>query len=187
MSKKEEDYFLQNIRGVKPIEKKHHIRKKINKVPKNIIGEGKLKKKKVTTKGENKKKESTFLMEFGKTNKKLKSGKINIDKKIDFHGKTLSEAESFFKNSVIENYNRQKRCLLFITGKGLNKKNYSNSGFSEQEPKLFYGRIRSAFLEWVRKPEFGRFILTVENANIENGGDGAFFVYLRKKPNQLTP
>ena len=27
MSKKEEDYFLQNIRGVKPIEKKHHIRK----------------------------------------------------------------------------------------------------------------------------------------------------------------
>ena len=47
-------------------------------------------------------------MEFGKTNKKLKSGKIPIDKKIDFHGKTLLEAEDVFKNSIIDNYKKQK-------------------------------------------------------------------------------
>ena len=183
MSNEEEDYFLQNIKGVKPIKEKNRIKKKINKVPKKIIEKSKLKKEKTTTKETKKYHRSEFLMEFGKTNKKLKSGKIFIDKKIDFHGKTLSEAEIFFKNSVIENYKKQKRCLLFITGKGLNKRNYSDSDLQEK-PKLFYGRIRSAFLNWVKKPEFGKFILTVENANMENGGDGAFFVYLRKKSNQ---
>ena len=183
----EEDYFLQNIKGVKPIKKKNHIKKKIKKIPKKIIEKGELKKKKTTAKEASKIQQPTFMIEFGKTNKKLKAGKISIDKKIDFHGKTLCEAEIFFKKSLIENYNQQKRCLLFITGKGLNKRNYSDSDFSEQKPKLFYGRIRSAFLDWVKKPEFGKFILTVEKANIENGGDGAFFVYLRKKSNQLTP
>ena len=183
MSNEEEDYFLLNIKGVKPIEKKHRIKKKINKVPKKIIEKSLLKKNKTTTTEKGKVHQQVFLMEFGKTNKKLKSGKISIDKKIDFHGKTLSEAEIFFKNSIVKNYNEQKRCLLFITGKGLNKRNYSDNHLSEHKPKLFYGRIRGAFLDWVKKPEFAKFILTVERAGIESGGDGAFFVYLRKKPN----
>ena len=73
--------------------------------------------------------------------------------------------------------------MLFITGKGINKKHYSNNHHSEHNPKLFYGKIRNAFLDWVKKTEFAKFILTVERAGIESGGDGAFFVYLRKKPN----
>ena len=178
----EEDYFLQNIKGVEPIKKKNKIRKHIKKAPKNIIEKNTLNTTKTVTKQTSKEK-PIFALEFGQTNKKLKSGKISIDKKVDFHGKTLSEAEDLFMNVVFESYKKQKRCLLFITGKGMNKKNYLKSGIDESKPKLFYGKIRSAFLNWVKKPELTKFILTIEKANLENGGDGAFFVYLRKKTN----
>ena len=187
MSKEEDDFFLQNVRGVEPIKRKNHIRKKIKKIPKNIIEKKESNKQKTKEAETKKKKQQIFSLEFGRTNKKLKSGKITIDKKIDFHGATLAEAESIFKNSVIKNYNDKNRCLLFITGKGLNKKNYLDNDTEEHRPRLFYGRIRSAFLDWVKKPEFAKFILTIEKASIEHGGDGAFYVYLRKKSNQSRP
>ena len=49
--------------------------------------------------------------------------------------------------------------------------------------KLFYGKIRNSFLEWVNINEVKIKILSVEKADLKNGGDGAFFVYLRKNKN----
>ncbi len=187
MSEKEEDYFLQNIKGVQPIKRKNQIRKKIKKIHKNIIEKDALKKENKTTEQKTEKQQSTFSIIYGSINKKLKSGKILIDKKIDFHGKTLIEAESIFNRAVLECYKKKQRCILFVTGKGLNKKNHLGAEPLEHNPKLFYGKIREAFLGWVKRPEFAKHILTVERANLENGGDGAFFVYLRKKPIQLKP
>ena len=64
---------------------------------------------------------SQYLFETRKTNKMLKRGQIFIDKKIDFHGMILSNAEYEFKKTIIESYKQKKRCLLFVTGKGLHK------------------------------------------------------------------
>ena len=36
-------------------------------------------------------------------------------------------------------------------------------------------------LEWVKKPELAKYILSIEKAKIEHGGDGAFYVFLRRK------
>ena len=113
----------------------------------------------------------------------LKRGQIHIDKKIDFHGKILSQAEDEFQNIVLESYKQKKRCLLFITGKGLHKQTNLFDDRLNKSPKLFYGKIRGAFLEWVRKPELAKYILTTEKASFEHGGDGAFYVYLRKNKN----
>jgi DNA-nicking Smr family endonuclease len=59
-------------------------------------------------------------------NKKLKKGKIPIDKKIDFHGMSVFEAETLFSEIVINCYENHFRCLLFVTGKGVLKKNNEN-------------------------------------------------------------
>ena len=48
MSKKEEDYFLENIKGVEPIKKKNKIKKKIIKIPAQIIDKDILKKQNTT-------------------------------------------------------------------------------------------------------------------------------------------
>ena len=52
-----------------------------------------------------------------------------------------------------------------------------------KKPKLYHGVIRSAFFNWVKSKNFSKYILSFEQASIEHGGDGAFYVYLRKNKN----
>ena len=184
MKKKDKDAFLRSITGTKPIQKKDNIKKSIitnenlntkNIKTKKIVIKKIIEPKTITTE---KKENNKNKIEITKINKKLKKGKIPPDQKIDFHGKSLIEAEELLCNTVISCYNTNKRCILFITGKGVNKKEADYS----DETKLYYGKIRSAFSSWIRKPEIEKYILSVEQASLAYGADGAFFVYLRKKP-----
>ncbi len=122
---------------------------------------------------------SKFEIEKNKTNKKLKKGKIPIDKKIDFHGLSLLDAENLFNHTISSCYKKNLRCILFITGKGVLKKTTNDFG----SPKLYYGKIRSNCVIWTKKKELSMFILNVEQASIKHGADGAFFVYLRRQKN----
>ena len=184
MRKKDKDAFLRSITGTKPIQKNNNIKKNIlknenlnteNIKTKKIVIKNLVEKKLIT---KEKKENNKNKIEITKINKKLKKGKIPPDKKIDFHGMSLIEAEELLCNTVISCYNTNKRCILFVTGKGVNKKetDYRN------ETRLYYGKIRGAFSSWIRKPEIEKYILGVEQASMEFGADGAFFVYLRKKP-----
>ncbi|MDC0057528.1 Smr/MutS family protein, partial [Alphaproteobacteria bacterium] len=103
--------------------------------------------------------------------------KIPIDKKVDFHGLSLLDAESLFVYTINSCYKKNLRCILFITGKGVLKNITNEWG----EPKLYYGKIRRNFMTWTKKKELSKFILNVEQANIKHGADGAFFVYLRRQ------
>ena len=178
----EDDIFIKKMIGVKPIKKNNTIKKEIKKnkhKPKQT-------QKPPTTISPDKKaafeqKKSSFSIEFGQINKGLRRGKINIDKKIDFHGKTLFEAEQDFVSIIRKSYYENKRCLLFITGKGLLVQSQKNKIEDLKNPKLFYGKIRAALLAWSKKPELSKFIITLERARPEHGGDGAFYIYLRKQ------
>ena len=68
---------------------------------------------------------------------------------------------------------------MFITGKGILKK----SDETNKDTKLYYGKIREAFFSWIQDKEMQKYILSVEQAGIEHGADGAFYVYLRKQKN----
>jgi DNA-nicking Smr family endonuclease len=125
-------------------------------------------------------KNTEFFLENIDLKKGIKKGSFHIDKKIDFHGKSLLESENQFNNIIIESYNSGQRCLLFVTGKGLFKsKNYEES----DKPKLYHGIIRSSFVQWAKSQKFSKYILSFEQASIEHGGDGAFYIYLRKNKN----
>ena len=54
---------------------------------------------------------------------------------------------------------------------------------SEGRNKLFYGKIRNEFIKWTNEKGSGQKILNIEQAGMAYGGDGAFFVYLRKNKN----
>ena len=178
----ENDLFIKQMKGVKPIKKNN----KTN-IKKKPIVSTKVVKQNITTKRsitpvapENNTKKSQFLLEKVSIGKNIKKNFFRIDKKIDFHGKSLLEAEEAFSSTILECFNKDKRCLLFVTGKGLFKiKNYEES----YNPKLYHGVIRSAFFTWVKSKKFSKHILSFEQASIEHGGDGAFYVYLRKKKN----
>lgn len=180
MKKKDEEAFLRSISGASPIIKKDNVSKEIPSVPDPTYLTPYKEVALYTAKETNKKhktSKSLFVLERGTINKKLKRGKIPINKKIDFHGFSVSEAEEIFLSTVLECYNRNLRCILFVTGKGILKKDNKETG----ETKLYYGKIRENFFTWVKKMEVQKYILSVEQAGIDQGADGAFFVYLRKK------
>ena len=124
-------------------------------------------------------KKTNFQIESIPVEKKIKKGKILISKKIDLHGYSVNQARKKFFNEIEKCFYSNKRCILFITGKGI-KKNTINDF---QEKKLYYGKIRNNFLNWISEERVYSKILNVQQADIKNGGDGAFFVYLRKNKN----
>jgi DNA-nicking Smr family endonuclease len=178
---KNDDVFLKQMKGVSPIKKNNRINKEDPKTNYKFGKENIVKQKKVITPNVSTvTKKSEFFLEKIDLKKGIKKGSFHIDKKIDFHGKSLLESEEQFNNTIIESYNSGQRCLLFVTGKGLFKsKNYEES----YKPKLYHGIIRASFIEWVRSKKFSKYILSFEQASIEHGGDGAFYVYLRKNKN----
>tara|TARA_Y100001970_G_C14198621_1_gene839694 strand:- start:1064 stop:1615 length:552 start_codon:yes stop_codon:yes gene_type:complete len=181
MKKKDEEAFARSVLGAKPLKKNSILKKKIPKI--NILKKTKNiqpDKIKIYPKENNfyiEKKRSEFELQTSSINKKLKKGKVPIDKKVDFHGLSILDAEDLFLRTVQDCYNKNSRCILFITGKGIINKDR----FETESPKLYYGKIRNNFMSWVGSKEVKKYILTVEQANIEHGADGAFFVYLRKK------
>ena len=168
------------MKGVKPIKNDNYSLKLKNTNKKNFKLDKKTKIEGSTqqTISENKKNNSEFSLSFGEVNKELKRGKVKIDRRLDLHGYSLSEAQQKFKSEVKKNYNMNKRCLLIITGKGVHKKIENNDS---APPKLFYGKIKNSILSWINEEEIKKYVLTYQDAGFENGGDGALFVYLRKK------
>ncbi len=175
----DEDFFLKKMKGVKvykkdkPLIKNKTISKKTSNT--NTITKAKNLQKPVNQKINNKMELDLF---FGEVNKDLKRGKVKIDRKLDLHGYSLMDAHQKFKNEVEKNYNKGKRCILVITGKGIHKKIDNEQ---DTNPKLFYGKIKNSIIDWIKEDDLKKYILTYQDAGFEHGGDGALFVYLRKK------
>ena len=126
MKKKKNDIFINLIGDVTPIKKNNKLERNIPVINKTISFRKRTKNK--LSFSELKKQPtppniSNFEIEINKTNKKLKKGKIPIDKKIDFHGLSLFDAESLFTHTINICYKKNLRCILFITGKGSFEKN----------------------------------------------------------------
>ena len=128
MKKKDEVAFLRSITGTTPIKKKNTLKKisiSVNKLKKTEINTTKIFIENLTKpKPNTKEKNLSVIKKIEKTsvNRKLKRGKILPDKKIDFHGMFLLDAEELFNETVVNCYNNNQRCILFITGKGIYKK-----------------------------------------------------------------
>ena len=92
---------------------------------------------------------------------------FKADARLDLHGKTLEKAFSKFISFINNNYDKGNRNIIVITGKGTPEKNT--------------GIIRQNFSLWINNEDVKNKILYVTNANITDGGDGAFYILLRKK------
>ena len=109
-----------------------------------------------------------------------KEKKIKI-KNIDLHGYTLDEAnkkiESFIKQSYIEKVNK----LIVVTGKGLHSQNEKDPYVSKDLSILRYSVPH--FIK--NNNELMKIINDFDSATIEDGGSGAFYIYIKKKFNNI--
>ena len=98
-------------------------------------------------------------------------------KKIDLHGYTIEEAnravEKFINKCFVENVTK----IIIITGKGLRSKNATNPYVSRDLSILKYSVPE--FIEC--NGNLMRIIIEITDAKIEDGGSGAFYIYLRNK------
>ena len=181
----EEDFFIKKMKGVKPINNNEESLKKNKNIKNNIIKEKTYSKLNIPNQTLEKTKsiKSEFNLSFGDINKDLKKGRVKIDRRLDLHGYSLIEAQTRFEEEVVKLYNNNKRCLLVITGKGSHLKKNDSFNDTKDTPKLFYGKIKNAINSWITSNNLKKYILTYQNAGFEHGGEGAIFVYLRKKPN----
>mgnify|MGYP001418339195 CR=1 FL=1 len=177
--KENENMFIDALDGVKPIKKSNKVFKKYNLVQKKNI-------RKKTDKSQKEKKllqhkfqitEKTKNDFVVAQNPKLRR-KIQIDKKVDFHGLSVVEAKKCFEETIENCFYSNQRYILFVTGKGVNLKIHN-----EKTPSLYKGKIRKNFLEWVNDKTYSKKILNFSSGGMIHGGDGAFIVCLRKNKN----
>jgi DNA-nicking Smr family endonuclease len=98
-------------------------------------------------------------------------------KYIDLHGYTLEEANKKIEKLIIESYLEKIKKIIVVTGKGLHSQNEKNPYVSKDLSILKY-----SIPEFIKNnPSLIKLINKIEEATIEDGGGGAFYIYLKKK------
>ena len=106
-------------------------------------------------------------------NQKNKNLKV---RSIDLHGYTLDEAnktiEAFINKAFSENINK----LIIVTGKGLHSENEKDPYISKD-----LGILKYSVPEFItNNASLMNMINEITDAKIEDGGAGAFYIFLKK-------
>lgn len=131
------------------------------------------------------KKDKEDWNKFLSSNEKLKDKDKILDKKskniekksiIDLHGFTLSDANKEIENFINQSYQKGVNKLIIVTGKGLHSKNKSDPYVSNDLSILKY-----SVPHFIKNNEnLMNKIIEIKDANINDGGSGAFYIYLKK-------
>ena len=97
-------------------------------------------------------------------------------KKIDLHGNTIVEANNRVKEVLQTFYKENISKVIIITGKG-NRSNNENNPYVSKDLSLLKNSVPD-FLE--NNEEMKKIIINMSKADIRDGGEGAFYVFLRK-------
>ena len=95
---------------------------------------------------------------------------------IDLHGFTLDEANKIVERFINESYDKGINKIRIVTGKGLHSHNEKNPYISKDLSILRY-----SVPEYIKKnKELMKLIIQFKEASIHDGGEGAFYIYLKK-------
>ena len=98
-------------------------------------------------------------------------------KKIDLHGYTIEEANKTLEKFIQKSFDENVTKIIVITGKGLRSKNVENPYLSKDLSILKYSVPE--FIE--KNKNLTRLIIETTDAKIEDGGSGAFYIFLKNK------
>ncbi|MEF2229514.1 MAG: Smr/MutS family protein [Pseudodesulfovibrio sp.] len=103
-----------------------------------------------------------------KTFQQLKKGSLSVAAHIDLHGMTSAQARDNLLFFIHESYLQNHRCVLVVTGRGMN----SPGGQSV---------LRRETETWLTRDPLKRVVLAFCTAQPTDGGAGALYVLLRKQ------
>ncbi len=97
---------------------------------------------------------------------RLKRGQLRPEARVDLHGMTQSQAHSELNSFIAECRMAERRAVLVITGKG-----------SVREG----GVLRRMVPRWLNQPPLREMVIAIEQATPRDGGDGAYYLLLRRR------
>ena len=112
-------------------------------------------------------------------NKDFKLNKKNISKKkiIDLHGFTLDEANQTIEKFINISYENKVSKIIVVTGKGIHSNVKKNPYVSKDLSILKY-----SVPEFIQNnSKLMKKIIEIKDAKVEDGGSGAFYIFLKKK------
>ena len=96
---------------------------------------------------------------------------------LDLHGKTLDEANQIIENFIRKSYEDKVHKLIIVTGKGLHSSNEKDPYVSKD-----LGILRYSIPNFLKNnADLMALISNISEASIEDGGSGAFYIFLKKK------
>ena len=120
---------------------------------------------------------------FVSSNEQLPNKDFKLSKKtsfkvksIDLHGYTLEQANNAIKKFILESFRENINKLIVVTGKGLHSQNEKDPYVSKDLSILKYSVPE--FIE--NNKTLMNFINEIKDASIEDGGSGAFYIFLKK-------
>ena len=120
---------------------------------------------------------------FLSKNEKLPNKDFKIDKKItfktksiDLHGYSLEDANKSIENFIVTSYQEKINKLIVVTGKGIHSQNEKDPYVSKDLSILKY-----SVPEFIsNNKNLMKIIYEMKDAKIEDGGSGAFYIFLKK-------
>lgn len=100
-----------------------------------------------------------------RTAEKLSKGQMVVEGRIDLHGLTEAQAHGALIRFIASSQAMGRRSLLVITGKGVDGK----------------GVLRQSLPKWLNGADLRPMVLGVSQAKQKDGGEGAFYVLLKRK------
>lgn len=109
-----------------------------------------------------------------RTIRRIATGRVEIDARLDLHGLTQAEAHNALRGFVRSCHNRDCRLVLVITGKGASGLD-TMSHFGER------GVLKRNVPHWLAEPGLRDVVVGFTEAGPRHGGAGALYVQLRAR------
>jgi len=105
----------------------------------------------------------------------LSNSRTDRIRRLDLHGYSLDQANKTVKKFILESFEDKYKKLLIITGKGTRSKVSDNPYLSDK-----LNILRNSVPEYIKNDEsLHEKIKKISEADIKDGGKGAFYIYLK--------
>ncbi len=111
--------------------------------------------------------------------KKIGTGRAGIDARLDLHGMRQDEALARLRAFLFEAHHRGHKTVLVITGKG-RESDDPTTPYIDTLDRAPRGVLKRNLPRWLAEPDLRALVVSYTPASIRHGGDGAFYVELRR-------
>jgi DNA-nicking Smr family endonuclease len=112
--------------------------------------------------------------------RKIRSGAVDIEARIDLHGMRQDEAHSALVGFLRRCLGKGQRWVLVITGKGKASGDDADVPFDMTRDRG-RGVLKRNVPRWLEEPDVRLMVVSYTTAAIQHGGEGALYVHLRTK------